>query len=104
MTDHKPFEWLAIVSDTYERKGKWNNMLQDFSFKIMHHPSFKHIIIDASSRNLVDDVDDDDFQKEIQDCEQIHPLCDMDEMFWTSKKSSKIGIFLQQLGNKKLIN
>jgi hypothetical protein len=35
----------------------------------MHHPSFKHIIIDASSRNLVDDVDDDDFQKEIQDCE-----------------------------------
>jgi hypothetical protein len=35
----------------------------------MHHPSFKHIIIDASRKNLVDDVDDDDFQKEIQDCE-----------------------------------
>ncbi len=26
-TDHKPFEWLAIVLDTYKRKGKWINML-----------------------------------------------------------------------------
>ncbi len=25
-TDHKPLEWLAIVSDAYERKGKWINM------------------------------------------------------------------------------
>jgi hypothetical protein len=60
----------------------------------MHHPSFKHTIIDASSKKLVDDVDDDHFQKEIQECEWIHPLCDVDEMLWTSKRSSKIGNFL----------
>jgi hypothetical protein len=25
--DHKPLEWLAIVSNAYGRKGRWINML-----------------------------------------------------------------------------
>jgi hypothetical protein len=37
-TDHKPLEWLATVSDTHGRRGRWIDMLQDFSFKIVHRP------------------------------------------------------------------
>jgi len=35
-TDHKPLEWLATVSDANGRRGRWVDMLQDFSFKIIH--------------------------------------------------------------------
>ncbi len=35
-TDHKPLEWLATVSDAHGRRGRWIDMLQDFSFKIVH--------------------------------------------------------------------
>ncbi len=35
-TDHKPLEWLAMVSDAHGKKGRWIDMLQDFSFKILH--------------------------------------------------------------------
>jgi hypothetical protein len=35
-TDHKPLEWLATVSYAYGRRGRWIDMLQDFSFKIQH--------------------------------------------------------------------
>ncbi len=35
-TDHKPLEWLAIVSDAQGKKGRWIDMLQDFGFKILH--------------------------------------------------------------------
>jgi hypothetical protein len=35
-TDHKPLEWLATMSDANGRRGRWIDMLQDFSFKIVH--------------------------------------------------------------------
>jgi hypothetical protein len=35
-TDHKPLEWLPTMSDTHGRQGRWIDMLQDFSFKIVH--------------------------------------------------------------------
>ncbi len=35
-TDHKPLEWLMIVLDTHDRRGRWIDMLQDLSFKILH--------------------------------------------------------------------
>jgi hypothetical protein len=67
-TDHKPLEWLATVSDAHGRRGRWIDMLQDFSFKIVHRPGMKHVNVDALSRNLVGDAkDDDDFSEEIQD-------------------------------------
>jgi hypothetical protein len=67
-TDHKPLEWLATVSDAHGRKGRWIDMLQDFSFKIVHQPGVKHINVDALSRNPVGEAkDDDDFSEEIQD-------------------------------------
>ncbi len=67
-TDHKPLEWLATVSDVHGRKGHWIDMLQDFSFKILHRPGMKHTNMDALSRNPVGEaVDDDDFSEEIQD-------------------------------------
>jgi hypothetical protein len=31
-TDHKPLEWLATMSDANGRRGRWIDMLQDFSF------------------------------------------------------------------------
>jgi hypothetical protein len=67
-TDHKPLEWLAIVSDADGRTGRWIDMLQDFSFKILHRPGLKHMNVNALSRNLVGQTtDDDDFSEEIQD-------------------------------------
>ncbi len=67
-TDHKPLEWLATVSDANGRRGRWIDMLQDFSFKILHRPGLKHGNVDALSRNLVGQAaDDDDFSEQIRD-------------------------------------
>jgi hypothetical protein len=67
-TDHKPLEWLAIVSDAHGRRGRWVGMLQDFSFKIVHRPGLRHTNVDALSRNPVGlAADDDDFGEEILD-------------------------------------
>jgi len=67
-TDHKPLEWLATVSDVHGRRGRWVDMLHDFSFKIIHRPGLRHTNVDALSRNLVGPAtDDDDFSEEIQD-------------------------------------
>jgi hypothetical protein len=67
-TDHKPLEWLATVSDAHGRRGRWIDMLQDFSFKILHRPGMRHTNVDALSRNPVGAaVDDEDFGCEIQD-------------------------------------
>jgi hypothetical protein len=66
--DHKPLEWLAIVSDANGRRGHWIDMLQDFNFKILHRPGLKHTNVDVLSRNPVSvAADDDDFSGEIQD-------------------------------------
>ncbi len=66
--DHKPLEWLATVSDAHGRRGRWIDMLQDFSFKIVHRLGLRHINVDALSRNPVGSaVEDDDFSEEIQD-------------------------------------
>jgi len=67
-TNHKPLEWLATVSDAHGRRGRWINMMQDFSFKIVHRPGLRHINVDALSRNPAGPAkEDDDFCEEIQD-------------------------------------
>jgi hypothetical protein len=67
-TNHKPLEWLATVSDAHGRKGRWIDMLQDFSFKILHQPGLKHTNVDVLSRNPVGQAtNDDDFSEEIED-------------------------------------
>jgi hypothetical protein len=40
-------------------------MLQDFNFKIMHHIGSKHCNVDAQSKNLVGNVDEDEKFQEI---------------------------------------
>jgi len=71
-TDHKPLEWLATVSDAHGRRGRWIDMLQDFSFKIVHRPGIRHANANALTRNPVGQVvDDDDFYQEIQDDSNI---------------------------------
>jgi len=67
-TNHKPLEWLATISDANGRRGRWIDLLQDFSFKILHRPGMKHINVDALSRNPVREAqEDDDFCEEIRD-------------------------------------
>jgi hypothetical protein len=67
-TDHKPLEWLVTVSDAHGRRGRWIDLLQDYSFKIVHRPGMRHANADALSRNPVGQaMDDEDFQQEIQD-------------------------------------
>ncbi len=86
-TDHKPFEWLATVSDAHGRRARWINMLQDFSFKILHRPGLRHTNVDALSRNPIRQAtDDDDFSEEIQDIGS--PLTD------TSKREGET-VFVQ---------
>jgi hypothetical protein len=69
-TSHKPLEWLTIVSNPHGRKGKWIDMLQDFSFKIVHQPRLRHTNVDVLSRNPIGPAtNDDDFNEEIQDIE-----------------------------------
>jgi len=71
-TDHKPLEWLATVSNANGRRGRWIDMLQDFSLKILHRPGMSHGNADALSRNPVGQAtDDDDFSEEVQDVETI---------------------------------
>jgi len=66
--DHKPLEWLATVSNAHGRKGRWIDLLQDYSFKIVHRPRMRHANVDALSRNPVGQaMDDEDFHQEIQD-------------------------------------
>jgi hypothetical protein len=66
--DHKPLEWLAMVSYSYGQKGHWIDMLQDFNFKIIHWPRSKHSNVDAFNHNLVGNVEfHEDFSEEIQD-------------------------------------
>jgi len=66
--DHKPLEWLATVSDAHGRRGRWIDLLQDYSFKIVHRPGTRHADVDALSRNSVGRaMDDEDFHQEIQD-------------------------------------
>jgi hypothetical protein len=66
--DHNPFEWLATVSDAHGRRGRWIDMLQDFSFKIVHRPGLRHTNVDALSRNPTGPAkEDNDFCDEIQD-------------------------------------
>ncbi len=61
--DHKPLEWLATVSDAHGKRGRWIDLLQDYSFKIVHRPGMKHANADALSRNPVGRaMDDEDFQ------------------------------------------
>jgi hypothetical protein len=61
-TDHKPLEWLATVSDAHGRRGRWIDLLQDYSFKIVHRPGARHTNADALSRNPVGQaMDDEDF-------------------------------------------
>ncbi len=59
------------MSDAYGRRGRWIDMLQDFSFKIQHRLGVKHINVDALSRNPVGVADDDDFGCEFQDLVRI---------------------------------
>jgi hypothetical protein len=56
------------MSDTHGRRGRWIDMLQDCSFKILHRPGLRHTNADALNKNPVGQAtDDDDFGEEIQD-------------------------------------
>jgi hypothetical protein len=59
-THHKPLESLTIVLDAHGRRGRWIDMLQEFSFKIAHQPRFKHMNVDALNRNLMGPTTNDD--------------------------------------------
>ncbi len=88
-TDHKPLEWLVTVSDANGRRGRWIDLLQNFSFKILHRPGLKHGNVDALSRNPVGQAtDDDDFSDEI---------CDMGEAQTDATRSTRT-VFSTQHG------
>jgi hypothetical protein len=64
MTDHKPLEWLDVVSNVYGRRGKWINTLQ-----IVHQARSWHINVDAMSHNLVDAIEaNENSGDEVKDC------------------------------------
>jgi hypothetical protein len=66
--DHKPLEWLAIISDAYGQRGRWISMLQDLHLKIVHPTSAKHSNMDALNKNPAGRYEvDEEFGNEIQD-------------------------------------
>jgi hypothetical protein len=96
-TDHKPLEWLATVSDAHGRRGRWIDMLQDFSFKIVHRLGLRHMNVDALSRNPVGPaMDDDDLCEEIQDIGNAQTDTPMEEgellFIRTGEETEWIGI------------
>jgi hypothetical protein len=96
-TDHKPLEWLATVLDAHGRRGRWIDMLQDFSFKIVHRPGLRHTNVDALSRNPVGLArDDDHLCEEIQDIRNAHTDTLMEEweflLVQTSRETEWLGI------------
>jgi hypothetical protein len=71
-TDHKPLEWLVIISNAYGGRGRWINTLQDFCFNIIHRAGSKHTNVDVLSRNHVNVAKlDEDLVNEIQDCKML---------------------------------
>ncbi len=71
-TNHKPLEWLAIVSNTYRRRGRWISVPQDFHFKIVHCAGSKYANVVALSKNSGDKYEaSEDFGNEIQDLARI---------------------------------
>jgi hypothetical protein len=98
-TDHKPLEWLATVSDAHGRRGRWIDLLQDYSFKIVHKLGMRHANADALSRNPVGKaMDDEDFQQEIQDDPHTQP-----EVAETIEKvlAVRYGQHMEWLGNRR---
>ncbi len=96
-TDHKPLEWLATVFDAHGRRGRWIDMLQDFSFRIVHRPGLRHTNVDALSRNPVGPaMDDDDFCEEIQDIENAQTDTPVEEgkllFVQTGKETEWLGV------------
>ncbi len=80
-------------------------MLQDFSFKIIHRPGFRHTNVDALSRNPVGTAaDDNDFSEEIQDIASTRiDASKGDEEFlcvWTGKEKEWLSI---RRGDKELV-
>ncbi len=59
-TDHKPLEWLAIVSNPFGRIGRWISLVQDFNFKIVHIVGTRHVNADALNHNPIDSYDEDE--------------------------------------------
>jgi len=66
--DHKPLEWLVIVSEAHGRRGCLVNMFQDFSLSRSSTWQEANTRTDTSSRNLVGmPEEDEDFQVEVPD-------------------------------------
>jgi hypothetical protein len=76
--DHKPLEWLAIVSNAYGKKGRSIAMLQDFQFKIIHRARNIHLNVEALSQNCIGfPEEDEDFGSDALEQEEqpgITPL------------------------------
>jgi len=54
-TNHKPFEWLMVILNVHGRcMTRWIDLLQYFSFKIMHKLKMKHDSANTLSKNLMD--------------------------------------------------
>ncbi len=80
--DHEPLEWLMIVCDVNEKRGRWISMLQDFHFKIVHHPGNKHFNVDALNKNpMFVSNENEDFQGEV-----------LNQVVFVSKNAMKDGI------------
>jgi len=47
---------------------------------------------------------DEDLMNEIQDCKMLQYIWKSRETLWTSRRSFKMGLLLQQLGSQGLLN
>jgi hypothetical protein len=82
------------VSDANGRRGRWIDLLQDYSFKIVHRPGMRHANVDALSRNPVGQaMDDEDFHQEIQDDPHTqHGMPEADEEILAVWSGQRVGL------------
>lgn len=61
--------------------------------------------MDVLSYNLLNTTkDNENLQEDIQDCKLIQTDWTIEETIWTKKRSSKMGVILQQLKSQRLLN
>jgi hypothetical protein len=46
-------EWLTTIFNANDKRGRWIFMIQDFHFKIHHHPRNKHANVEGLSRSPI---------------------------------------------------
>jgi hypothetical protein len=58
ITDHQPLKWLMTTKDLDGKYARWQMMLQEYSFDVVHRPGVTHQNADVFSRHPIPSSED----------------------------------------------